>query len=146
MFWIIVLSTNYPQVKANLKMIVTKDRKRASGSDNEPRNTDGLDWKGLSRITNFNQFVWFPLMWRCLSICSSLTLRMAEKWSTLHGWSVKECVDKYLENARRWPFFGCRLFQAQVWDYYDTGVSVTNKSSVRLVWVCEAVSSGENLW
>ena len=49
-----------------------------------------------------------------LSISSSLTLRMAEKWSTLHGWSVKECVDKYLENARRWPFFGCRLFQAQV--------------------------------
>ncbi|XP_022810522.1 pleckstrin homology domain-containing family H member 2-like isoform X3 [Stylophora pistillata] len=43
----------------------------------------------------------------------ALTLRMAEKWSTLHGWSVKECVDKYLENARRWPFFGCKLFQAQ---------------------------------
>ncbi|KAJ7357469.1 Pleckstrin y domain-containing H member 2 [Desmophyllum pertusum] len=43
----------------------------------------------------------------------SLTLRMAEKWSTLHGWSLKECVDKYLENARRWPFFGCKLFQAQ---------------------------------
>ncbi|XP_068729703.1 pleckstrin homology domain-containing family H member 1-like isoform X1 [Montipora capricornis] len=44
---------------------------------------------------------------------SSLTLRMAEKWSTLHGWSQKECVDKYLDNARRWPFFGCKLFQAQ---------------------------------
>ena len=40
---------------------------------------------------------------------------MAEKWSTLHGWSQKECVDKYLENARRWPFFGSKLFEAQVW-------------------------------
>ncbi|CAH3122183.1 unnamed protein product [Porites lobata] len=43
----------------------------------------------------------------------SLTLRMAEKWSTLHGWNQRECVDRYLENARRWPFFGCKLFQAQ---------------------------------
>ncbi|XP_044163612.1 pleckstrin homology domain-containing family H member 1-like isoform X1 [Acropora millepora] len=43
----------------------------------------------------------------------SRTLRMAEKWSTLHGWSQKECVDKYLENARRWPFFGSKLFEAQ---------------------------------
>ena len=41
---------------------------------------------------------------------------MAEKWSTLHGWNQKECVDRYLENARRWPFFGCKLFQAQVWE------------------------------
>ena len=69
----------------------------------------------MNRITNFNSVVLFPLIWRCLNqFCSSLTLRMAEKWSTLHGWSVKECVDKYLENARRWPFIGCRLFQAQV--------------------------------
>ena len=44
----------------------------------------------------------------------SLTLRMAEKWSRLHGWNVKECVDKYLENARKWPFFGCKLFRAEV--------------------------------
>lgn len=44
----------------------------------------------------------------------SLTLRMAEKWSTFHGWNVQECVDKYMENARRWPFFGSKLFKAQV--------------------------------
>ena len=48
------------------------------------------------------------------SFFRSLTLRMAEKWSTLHGWNQRECVDRYLENARRWPFFGCKLFQAQV--------------------------------
>lgn len=50
------------------------------------------------------------------SFFRSLTLRMAEKWSTLHGWNQRECVDRYLENARRWPFFGCKLFQAQVWE------------------------------
>ncbi|XP_031572263.1 pleckstrin homology domain-containing family H member 1-like isoform X2 [Actinia tenebrosa] len=43
----------------------------------------------------------------------SLTLKMAEKWSTFHGWNDQECVDKYLENARRWPFFGSKLFKAQ---------------------------------
>lgn len=79
--------------------------------NNEPEgNMDGLDWEGLRRITNLNSID----VTLSLSISSSLTLRMAEKWSTLHGWSIKECVDKYLENARRWPFFGCRLFEAQV--------------------------------
>lgn len=73
---------------------------------------DGEDLKGLgSKLETFvNLTATFSTPFR------ALTLRMAEKWSTLHGWSVKECVDKYLENARRWPFFGCRLFQAQVWD------------------------------
>ena len=55
---------------------------------------------------------------------------MAEKWSTLHGWSQKECVDKYLENARRWPFFGSKLFEAQVWliiyaDPYQSFVKIS---------------------
>ena len=43
---------------------------------------------------------------------------MAEKWSMLHGWNVKECVDKYLENARKWPFFGCKVFRAEVSSVY----------------------------
>ncbi|XP_020901839.1 pleckstrin homology domain-containing family H member 1 isoform X2 [Exaiptasia diaphana] len=43
----------------------------------------------------------------------SLTLKMAEKWSTYHGWSVRESVDKYMENAKRWPFFGSKLFKAK---------------------------------
>ena len=73
---------------------------------------DGEDFNGLGR--KLNSFVNLTVAY--FTLFRALTLRMAEKWSTLHGWSVKECVDKYLENARRWPFFGCKLFQAQVWD------------------------------
>ena len=76
----------------------------------------------------------------------SLTLRMAEKWSTLHGWSLKESVDKYLENTRRWPFFGCKLFQAQVCDPFSleqaltrweiTTISVFQRTPIIIISVC----------
>ena len=67
------------------------------------------------------------------SFLRSLTLRMAEKWSTLHGWNQKECVDRYLENARRWPFFGCKLFQAQVWEKKPPSYGCKVKAGFHLI-------------
>ncbi|EDO43015.1 predicted protein, partial [Nematostella vectensis] len=65
----------------------------------------------------------------------SLTLKMAEKWSTFHGWSVRECVDKYLENARRWPFLGCKLFKAKpVWlAVEEDSINILEGESLRLM-------------
>ena len=67
------------------------------------------------------------------SFFRSLTLRMAEKWSTLHGWNQRECVDRYLENARRWPFFGCKLFQAQVWEKKPPSYGCKAKAGFHLI-------------
>ncbi|XP_048586759.1 pleckstrin homology domain-containing family H member 1 isoform X2 [Nematostella vectensis] len=81
----------------------------------------------------------------------SLTLKMAEKWSTFHGWSVRECVDKYLENARRWPFLGCKLFKAKQRDTASAGKRRASASTAtQPVWLAVEEDSinileGENL-
>ncbi len=40
--------------------------------------------------------------------------RIAEKWAALRGRSVQDCVRIFLTVARKWPFFGAKLFSAKV--------------------------------
>lgn len=39
---------------------------------------------------------------------------LTTKWATLQGCSPPECIRIYLTVARKWPFFGAKLFAAQV--------------------------------
>lgn len=49
---------------------------------------------------------------------------LSARWSSLKGRGSPECVRIYLTVARKWPFFGAKLFQAEVsyavpkWDIY----------------------------
>ena len=43
-----------------------------------------------------------------------LEQRVAEKWNALRGRSVQDCVRINLTVARKWPFFGAKLFSARV--------------------------------
>ena len=40
--------------------------------------------------------------------------RLQEKWMSLKGRSVLDCVRIYLTCTRKWPFFGATLYQAKV--------------------------------
>nr|CAD7396662.1 unnamed protein product [Timema cristinae] len=40
--------------------------------------------------------------------------RLTEKWSSLKGRSLLDCVRIYLTCTRKWPFFGAALFQARM--------------------------------
>nr|CAD7456720.1 unnamed protein product [Timema tahoe] len=40
--------------------------------------------------------------------------RLTEKWSSLKGRSLLDCVRIYLTCTRKWPFFGTALFQARM--------------------------------
>ncbi|XP_004698721.1 pleckstrin homology domain-containing family H member 1 [Echinops telfairi] len=42
-----------------------------------------------------------------------LTDMLATKWAALQGCSPPECIRIYLTVARKWPFFGAKLFTAQ---------------------------------
>jgi len=39
---------------------------------------------------------------------------LQEKWATLKGRSLLDCVRIYLTCTRKWPHFGATLFQAQL--------------------------------
>lgn len=39
---------------------------------------------------------------------------LTTKWTALQGCSAPECIRIYLTVARKWPFFGAKLFAAQV--------------------------------
>ncbi|KAM7156159.1 pleckstrin homology domain-containing family H member 1 isoform 1-T2 [Molossus nigricans] len=39
--------------------------------------------------------------------------QLSAKWATLQGCSAPECIRIYLTVARKWPFFGAKLFAAQ---------------------------------
>jgi len=39
---------------------------------------------------------------------------LQEKWMSLKGRSLVDCVRIYLTCTRKWPYFGCSLFQAKV--------------------------------
>lgn len=39
---------------------------------------------------------------------------LQEKWMSLKGRNVVDCVRIYLTCTRKWPYFGCTLFQAKV--------------------------------
>uniref|UniRef100_A0A3Q4HWT6 Pleckstrin homology domain containing, family H (with MyTH4 domain) member 2 n=1 Tax=Neolamprologus brichardi TaxID=32507 RepID=A0A3Q4HWT6_NEOBR len=42
-----------------------------------------------------------------------LLQRLSARWASLRGRSSPECVRIYLTVARKWPFFGARLFEAE---------------------------------
>lgn len=43
-----------------------------------------------------------------------LSERIATRWASLRGRCTSECVRIYLTVARKWPFFGAKLFEAEV--------------------------------
>ena len=45
---------------------------------------------------------------------SVLESYLIEKWSSLRGKSVHDCVRIYLNCTRKWQFFGAQLFNVQV--------------------------------
>lgn len=45
---------------------------------------------------------------------SQLLRRLSGRWASLRGRSSSECVRIYVTVARKWPFFGAKLFEAEV--------------------------------
>ncbi|CAJ1066904.1 pleckstrin homology domain-containing family H member 2 [Xyrichtys novacula] len=74
-----------------------------------------------------------------------LLQRLSARWASLRGRSSSECVRIYLTVARKWPFFGAKLFEAEsitaspqqgvrVWlAVHEDGISVLEHNSVLLV-------------
>ncbi|KAJ0067209.1 hypothetical protein NL108_013079 [Boleophthalmus pectinirostris] len=74
-----------------------------------------------------------------------LLQRLAARWASLRGRSSSECVRIYLTVARKWPFFGAKLFEAEwvsaspgqvgrVWlAVHEDGVSVLEHNSMKPV-------------
>ncbi|XP_015986802.2 pleckstrin homology domain-containing family H member 1 isoform X1 [Rousettus aegyptiacus] len=56
-----------------------------------------------------------------------LTDQLTTKWASLQGCSPPECIRIYLTVARKWPFFGAKLFAAQP-------VQLSSKENT-LVWI-----------
>ena len=57
------------------------------------------------------------LPWHCFSLSipsRHLVDQLTTKWAALQGCSSPECIRIYLTVARKWPFFGAKLFAAQV--------------------------------
>ncbi|XP_076798507.1 pleckstrin homology domain-containing family H member 2 isoform X4 [Arvicanthis niloticus] len=70
--------------------------------------------------------------------------RLSTRWMALRGHSAADCVRIYLTVARKWPFFGAKLFFAKpitpstlgnfVWlAVHENGLSILEYSSMRLV-------------
>ncbi|XP_054853527.1 pleckstrin homology domain-containing family H member 2 [Eublepharis macularius] len=74
-----------------------------------------------------------------------LCQRLSTKWMALRGHSAADCVRIYLAVARKWPFFGAKLFAAKsltispvenafIWlAVYEDGISVLEYSSMKLI-------------
>uniref|UniRef100_A0A8C4EIV1 Pleckstrin homology domain containing, family H (with MyTH4 domain) member 2 n=1 Tax=Dicentrarchus labrax TaxID=13489 RepID=A0A8C4EIV1_DICLA len=67
-----------------------------------------------------------------------LLQRLSARWASLRGRSSPECVRIYLTVARKWPFFGAKLFEAEVeqrvrvWlAVHEDGISVLEHNSVK---------------
>uniref|UniRef100_A0A3P8UK39 Pleckstrin homology, MyTH4 and FERM domain containing H2 n=1 Tax=Cynoglossus semilaevis TaxID=244447 RepID=A0A3P8UK39_CYNSE len=67
-----------------------------------------------------------------------LLQRLSARWASLRGRSSSECVRIYLTVARKWPFFGAKLFEAEVkpgvrvWlAVHEDGVSVLEHNSIK---------------
>ncbi|KAJ3610038.1 hypothetical protein NHX12_022132, partial [Muraenolepis orangiensis] len=72
-----------------------------------------------------------------------LLQRLSARWASLRGRSSPECVRIYLTVARKWPFFGAKLFEAasvtpspepsaRVWlAVHEDGVSVLEHNSMK---------------
>uniref|UniRef100_A0A4W6FXB5 Pleckstrin homology, MyTH4 and FERM domain containing H2 n=1 Tax=Lates calcarifer TaxID=8187 RepID=A0A4W6FXB5_LATCA len=71
-----------------------------------------------------------------------LLQRLSARWASLRGRSSSECVRIYLTVARKWPFFGAKLFEAEsitpspeqgvrVWlAVHEDGISVLEHNSI----------------
>uniref|UniRef100_A0AAQ5YG43 Pleckstrin homology domain containing, family H (with MyTH4 domain) member 2 n=1 Tax=Amphiprion ocellaris TaxID=80972 RepID=A0AAQ5YG43_AMPOC len=71
-----------------------------------------------------------------------LLQRLSTRWASLRGRSSSECVRIYLTVARKWPFFGAKLFEAgsitpspelsgRVWlAVHEDGISVLEHNSI----------------
>ncbi|XP_034967098.1 pleckstrin homology domain-containing family H member 2 [Zootoca vivipara] len=74
-----------------------------------------------------------------------LCQRLSTKWMALRGHSAADCVRIYLAVARKWPFFGAKLFAAKpliistlesslIWlAVYEDGINILEYSSMRLI-------------
>ncbi|KAJ6666947.1 hypothetical protein lerEdw1_018949 [Lerista edwardsae] len=74
-----------------------------------------------------------------------LCQRLSTKWMALRGHSTPDCVRIYLAVARKWLFFGAKLFAAKtltisalgntfVWlAVYEDGINILEYSSMRLI-------------
>uniref|UniRef100_A0A3Q1G8E2 Pleckstrin homology domain containing, family H (with MyTH4 domain) member 2 n=1 Tax=Acanthochromis polyacanthus TaxID=80966 RepID=A0A3Q1G8E2_9TELE len=74
-----------------------------------------------------------------------LLQRLSTRWASLRGRSSSECVRIYLTVARKWPFFGAKLFEAgsitpspepsgRVWlAVHEDGISVLEHNSIKLL-------------
>uniref|UniRef100_A0A4W3GX67 Pleckstrin homology, MyTH4 and FERM domain containing H2 n=1 Tax=Callorhinchus milii TaxID=7868 RepID=A0A4W3GX67_CALMI len=72
----------------------------------------------------------------------ALRQRLSTKWMALRGRAAADCVRIYLTVARKWPFFGAKLFpiappapsdNAPVWlVVHEDGISILEYSSMRL--------------
>ncbi|KAG7511976.1 pleckstrin-likey domain-containing family H member 2 [Solea senegalensis] len=72
-----------------------------------------------------------------------LLQRLSARWASLRGRSSSECVRIYLTVARKWPFFGAKLFEAEaitpspeqgarVWlAVHEDGISILEHNSVK---------------
>uniref|UniRef100_UPI00398F201D pleckstrin homology domain-containing family H member 2 isoform X2 n=1 Tax=Pristiophorus japonicus TaxID=55135 RepID=UPI00398F201D len=74
-----------------------------------------------------------------------LRQRLSTKWMALRGRAAADCVRIYFTVARKWPFFGAKLFAtkpiapplsdtASVWlAVHENGISILEYSSMRLI-------------
>ncbi|XP_023281667.1 pleckstrin homology domain-containing family H member 2 [Seriola lalandi dorsalis] len=72
-----------------------------------------------------------------------LLQRLSARWASLRGRSSSECIRIYLTVARKWPFFGAKLFEAEsitsspeqgvrVWlAVHEDGISVLEHNSIK---------------
>uniref|UniRef100_A0A8B9RMW3 Pleckstrin homology domain containing, family H (with MyTH4 domain) member 2 n=1 Tax=Astyanax mexicanus TaxID=7994 RepID=A0A8B9RMW3_ASTMX len=75
---------------------------------------------------------------------SHLGQKLSARWASLRGRTTSECVRIYLTVARKWPFFGAKLFEAEllspsqqsthVWlAVHEDGLSVLEFTSINIV-------------
>ncbi|XP_047459247.1 pleckstrin homology domain-containing family H member 2 [Mugil cephalus] len=74
-----------------------------------------------------------------------LLQRLSARWASLRGRSSSECVRIYLTVARKWPFFGAKLFEAEsitsspepgvrLWlAVHEDAISVLEHNSIKLL-------------
>uniref|UniRef100_A0A8D3EA18 Pleckstrin homology, MyTH4 and FERM domain containing H2 n=1 Tax=Scophthalmus maximus TaxID=52904 RepID=A0A8D3EA18_SCOMX len=69
-----------------------------------------------------------------------LLQRLSARWASLRGRSSSECVRIYLTVARKWPYFGAKLFEAEVSVYqgvrvwlavHEDGISILEHNSIK---------------
>ncbi|MGH0167792.1 UNVERIFIED_CONTAM: hypothetical protein FKN15_052776 [Acipenser sinensis] len=53
-----------------------------------------------------------------------LRQRLSARWMSLRGRTASDCIRIYLTVARKWPFYGARLFTAKVWCEKDSCMSL----------------------